>query len=326
MQQVIDQAVACDRVVAITGRSMERIAATAARLGYLRKPEGSVIEVSEIEAYAPKQVVIVTTGSQGEPLSALARMSRRSHKQVRIVAGDTVVMSATPIPGNESLIWRTINRLFGLGARVIYGSEQNVHASGHGYQEELRLMLSLTKPQFTVPIHGDQRHLTLYADLAAEMGLPASSIFLLYPGATVEFRNGKAFRGSSVPAGNVNVDGLGIGDVGDVVLSDRQLLAQEGIVLPVIAVDAGSCTLVSPPQIYSRGFVYMDEAQELIGQTCAHVSELVADFAAAGERDLDELYALIRSSVGQLLYDLTERRPLVLPVIVPIAAAPEISE
>jgi ribonuclease J len=323
VQQVIDQAIACQRVVAITGRSMERISATAARLGYLRIPEGHVIGIDEIEQYAPEQVVIVTTGSQGEPLSALARMSRRAHKQVRIVAGDTVVMSATPIPGNESLIWRTINRLFGLGARVIYGTEEGVHASGHGYQDELKLMLSLTKPRFAIPIHGDRRHLVLYHDLAVAMGLPASHVFLLYPGASLEFRNGKAYRGPSVPAGAVNVDGLGIGDVGDVVLSDRQLLAQEGIFLPVVVVDRQSGKLLAPPEVYSRGFVYMDEAQELIAGAQEHLTRVVEEFAASGSRDFEDLYATVRASVGKLLYGLTERRPLILPVIIPVGEADE---
>lgn len=318
VQQIINQAIACDRVVAITGRSMERIAATAARLGYLDMPEDSVVAIEEIDEFEPQQVVIVTTGSQGEPLSALARMSRRAHKQVRIVPGDTVVMSATPIPGNESLIWRTINRLFGLGAKVLYGSEEGVHASGHAYQEELRLMISLTRPQYAVPIHGDRRHLALYSDLAGEMGIPKSSIFLLSPGATVEFRHGKAYRGPNVPGGSVNVDGLGIGDVGDIVLSDRQLLSQEGIFLPVIVVARETGELLATPQVYSRGFVYMDEATELVQQVQDHLVSLVSEYAAGGERDFEALYSLVRSSVSRLLHDLTERRPLMLPVIIPV--------
>ncbi|NPV47411.1 MAG: ribonuclease J [Armatimonadetes bacterium] len=318
VQQIINQAIACERVVAITGRSMERIAATAARLGYLDMPEGSVVAIEEIDEFEPRQVVIVTTGSQGEPLSALARMSRRAHKQVRIVPGDTVVMSATPIPGNESLIWRTINRLFGLGAKVLYGTEEGVHASGHAYQDELRLMISLTRPRYAVPIHGDQRHLSLYRDLAVEMGMATDHIFLLGPGASLEFRQGKAYRGPNVPAGSVNVDGLGIGDVGDVVLSDRQLLSQEGIFLPVLVVDRTSGELLATPEIYSRGFVYMDEATELVRQVQDHLVSLAREYAATGERDFEALYALVRSSVSRLLYDLTERRPMVLPVIVPV--------
>jgi ribonuclease J len=323
VQQVINQAIACDRVVAITGRSMERIAATAARLGYLDLPDGAVVAIEEIDDFDPAQVVIVTTGSQGEPLSALARMSRRAHKQVRIVPGDTVVMSATPIPGNESLIWRTINRLFGLGARVLYGSEEGVHASGHAYQDELRLMISLTRPRYAIPVHGDRRHLALYSDLAVEMGIPPGNIHLLGPGASVEFRNGKAYRGPNVPAGSVNVDGLGIGDVGDVVLSDRQLLSQEGIFLPVIVLDRQTCELLAPPEVYSRGFVYMDEATELVARVQSHLTTLVSDYAADGGRDLEALYALVRSSVGRLLHELTERRPLMLPVIVPVGDAGE---
>lgn len=324
LQQVVEQASACDRLVAVTGRSIERIMATAQRLGYLDIPPGRLVGIDAIDDYPPERIVVVTTGSQGEPLSALARMSRRGHRQVKIVPGDTVVMSATPIPGNESLIWRTINRLFGLGARVIYGAEQGVHASGHGYREELKLMLALTRPRTVIPIHGDPRHLVLYSELAQDMGIDPGGIFVLYPGASVEFRGAKAYRSASVPAGAINVDGLGVGDVGDVVLNDRQLLAQEGIFLPVLVVDRETCGLVVPPTIYSRGFVYMDEAQELLDETCAHLAGVVADFAESGQRDLEELYAQVRSATSKFLYNRTERRPLVLPVIVPLGDSGEL--
>lgn len=321
VQQVIDQSVACCRRVAITGRSMERISATAQRLGYLRAPAGALMDIREIDDLPPEQVTIITTGSQGEPLSALSRMSRGSHRHVRIQAGDTVVMSASPIPGNESLIWRTINRLFGEGARVIYGSEAGVHVSGHAYREELKLMLSLTRPEFTIPIHGDQRHLVLYADLACEMGIERDRVFILYPGASVEFRNGKGYRAPNVPAGSVNVDGLGVGDVGDVVLNDRQILASEGIFLPVLVVELDTCKLLAPPEIYSRGFVYMDESAELIERARQRVLEAVETFHDEGGGAPDELYDRVKSAVGKLLYEITERRPMVLPVIIPVGEA-----
>lgn len=318
VQQVIDQSLACGRHVAITGRSMERISATAQRLGYLNAPEGALIDVRDIDDLPAEQVTVITTGSQGEPLSALSRMSRGSHRHVRIQEGDTVVMSASPIPGNESLIWRTINRLFGEGARVIYGSDSGVHVSGHAYREELKLMLSLTKPQFAIPVHGDQRHLVLYADLASEMGITHDRVFILRPGATVEFRNGKAYRGPNVPAGSINVDGLGVGDVGDVVINDRQILASEGIFLPVLVIERDTCKLLAPPEIYSRGFVYMDESVELIDQVKERVLQAVAAFHEEGGGEPDALYDRVKSTVGKFLYELTERRPMVLPVIVPV--------
>ncbi|MGE5532260.1 MAG: ribonuclease J [Bacteroidota bacterium] len=318
VQQVIDQSAANGRVVAVTGRSMERIVATAERLGYLHIPPDTMISIKNIDEVEPDEVTIVTTGSQGEPLAALSRMARGSHRHVKITADDTVVMSASPIPGNESLIWRTINRLFGEGARVIYGTDQGVHVSGHAYREELKLMLSLTRPRFVIPTHGDQRHLVLYADLAEEMGIPRDKIFQLYPGASVEFRNNKGYRGPNVPAGSVNVDGLGVGDVGDVVISDRNILASEGIFLPVLVVDRETRELLAPVEIYSRGFVYMDESEELI-QNAKDVVHTVAEaFRDAGEGELDELYDKVKSAVGKFLWDLTERRPMVLPVLIPV--------
>lgn len=323
IQQVLDQAAACGRVVAITGRSMERMVATAERLGYLTLPPRTLVDLNSIGSREPDEVVIVTTGSQGEPLSALSRISRRSHKQVRITEGDTVVMSATPIPGNESLIWRTINRLFGLGARVIYGADQGVHASGHGYREELKLMLSLTRPRYAIPIHGDQRHLMLYADLATEMGVPRNQVFILNAGASVVFRPGKAYRDANVPAGAVNVDGLGVGDVGEVVLNDRLLLAQEGILLPVLVLDRSSWELQAPPEVYSRGFVYMDEATELIGACRERIESVLLECRDSDERDWEELYATVRRSIARFLYDETGRRPMVLPVIIPIGEEAE---
>ncbi len=318
IQQVIDQSMACGRKVAVTGRSMERMTAVAARLGYLHVPPETMVDVRDIDELPPREVTVITTGSQGEPLSALARMARGSHRHVRIVEGDTVVMSASPIPGNESLIWRVINDLFAEGARVIYGSDQGVHASGHGYREEIKLMLSLTRPRFAIPVHGDQRHLVLYGDLAQEMGLPRERIFMLYAGASVEFRNGKGYRAANVPAEAVNVDGLGVGDVGDVVLNDRQILAAEGIFLPVLVVERDTMRLLAPPEVYSRGFVYMDQAQELVEATREVMLRTLEGFHEEGETDPEELYDRIKGSVAKFLYELTGRRPIVLPVIMPV--------
>lgn len=327
VQQVIDQSVISGRFVAVTGRSMERIVATAQRLGYLHVPPEAMVSIKDIDDLDPSEVTIVTTGSQGEPLSALSRMARGSHRHVKIAADDTVIMSASPIPGNESLIWRTINRLFGIGAHVVYGADQGVHVSGHAYREELKLMISLTRPRFTIPIHGDQRHLVLYAELAEEMGIPRERTFLLQPGASVEFRNNKGYRGPNVQAGSINVDGLGVGDVGDVVLSDRQILASEGIFLPVLVVDRQTHELLAPPDIYSRGFVYMDESAELIEQAKEVMLTAVAGFQAEEGLELDVLYDRVKAAVSKFLWNLTERRPMVLPVLVPVGEpAPEPTE
>jgi ribonuclease J len=318
IQQVIDQSMACGRKVAVTGRSMERMTSVAARLGYLHVPPEAMVDVRDIDQLPPREVTVVTTGSQGEPLSALARMSRGAHRHVRIMSGDTVIMSASPIPGNESLVWRVINDLFAEGARVIYGSDQGVHVSGHGYREELKLMLSLTRPQFAIPMHGDQRHLVLYVDLAQEMGIPRERIFILHPGASVEFRKGKGYRAGSVPAGSVNVDGLGVGDVGDVVLNDRQILSAEGIFLPVLVVERDTMELLAPPEVYSRGFVYMDESEELIQSAKEVMLRVMGTFHEEGGGTPEELYDRIKAGVAKHLYELTERRPMVLPVIVPV--------
>ncbi|MEI6503129.1 MAG: ribonuclease J, partial [Armatimonadota bacterium] len=299
VQQVIDQSVISGRRVAVTGRSMERIVATAERLGYLKVPHDAMVSIKDIDDLDPSEVTIVTTGSQGEPLSALSRMARGSHRHVKIAADDTVIMSASPIPGNESLIWRTINRLFGIGAHVVYGADQGVHVSGHAYREELKLMISLTRPRFVIPIHGDQRHLVLYNELAEEMGIPQERSFLLQPGASVEFRNNKGYRGPNVQAGSINVDGLGVGDVGDVVLSDRQILASEGIFLPVLVVDRQTHELLAPPDIYSRGFVYMDESAELIEQAKEVMLTVVAAFQAEEGLELNVLYDRVKAAVSK---------------------------
>lgn len=321
VQQVIDQSMACGRKVAVTGRSMERLTGVAARLGYLHVPPETMVDIRDIGELPDREVTVVTTGSQGEPLSALARMSRGSHRHVRIMPGDTVIMSARPIPGNESLVWRVINDLFGAGARVIYGSDQGVHVSGHGYREEIKLMLSLTRPRFTIPVHGDQRHLVLYADLAADMGIPRENIFLLYPGASVEFRNGKGYRAATIPAGSINVDGLGVGDVGDVVLNDRRILSAEGIVLPVLVVERDTLKLLARPEIYSRGFVYVDESEQLLEDAREVILHTVEVFHQDGSTDPEELYDRVKGSLAKFLYELTGRRPLVLPAIMPVGDA-----
>jgi ribonuclease J len=318
MQQVFARSAECGRKVAVSGRSMERIVQTALDLGYLTIPPDTLVAIGKIEDFEPKQITVLTTGSQGEPLSALSRMARGDHRWVEIGEGDTVIFSASAIPGNESVILSTINELYKRGARVIYRPEEGVHVSGHAYQEELRLLISLVRPKFVIPIHGDYRHIYRYRELAEEMGITKDRCFLLAPGATVEFGEGMAWRGAKVPAGSVNVDGLGVGDVGDVVLQDRHILASEGILLPVLVVDANTFLPVAEPEIYSRGFVYMSEAEDLIDGIKARVKEVAAELVENGCINPELLYEKLRSQVGKYLYSLTERRPMIVPVIMPV--------
>jgi ribonuclease J len=271
----------------------------------------------------PEEVTILASGSQGEPFSALSRMGVGEHKWIEIGEGDTVILSASAIPGNESMILRNIDNLFRAGARVIYGRDEGVHVSGHGNREELRLMLSLTRPQYAIPVHGDYRHLVLYRDLAVEMDIPEKNVLLMGPGISYEFRGGKAYRAASVPSGSINVDGLGVGDVGEVVLNDRQVLAEEGIVLPVVALDAETGDLVGGPDIYSRGFVYMNEAGDIVDELTDEVWNVYEGLAAAGRVDPEVLYDRLRSAVTKRVVQLTGRRPMVLPVIIPVGADEE---
>jgi ribonuclease J len=318
MQQVMDRSAECGRKVSVSGRSMERIMQTALDLGYLTIPADTLVPIERIDDFAPTQVTILTTGSQGEPLSALARMARGDHRWVEIGEDDTVIFSASAIPGNETVILNTINELYRRGAHVIYRPEEGVHVSGHAYQEEMRLLISLVRPRYVIPIHGDQRHICRYRELTTEMGIPKENCFLLEPGATVDFQDGMASRGPKVPAGSVNVDGLGVGDVGDVVIADRHILASEGILLPVLVVDAKTFLPVAEPEVYSRGFVFMSESEDLIAAIKVKVLEVVAAVTEEGRLDPELLYERLRSQVGKYLFSLTERRPMIVPVIIPV--------
>jgi ribonuclease J len=324
IEQVFQQSIKSGRRVAVAGRSMVRNIETAARLGYLDLPAVSLLPLDLVEDMPPEQVTVLASGSQGEPFSALSRMGVGEHKWIQIAEGDTVVISASAIPGNESMILRNIDNLFRAGARVIYGRDEGVHVSGHGNREELRLMLSLIRPEYVIPVHGDYRHLVLYRELAVEMGLPARRVLFMDPGTCYEFRGRKARRAADVPGGGVNVDGLGVGDVGQLVLNDRQILSAEGIVLPVVALDARTGELVGGPEIYSRGFVYMDEAEEIIAELREEVRATYCSLAESGQIDPEHLYDRLRAAVGKRVSGLTGRRPMVLPVILPIGEAPQL--
>ena len=264
LQQAIDSAFKFGRKVAVIGRSMVNVVNIAMELGYLKVADGVLIDISEINNYPANRLVILTTGSQGEPMSALTRMAMSDHRKVEIVPGDTVIISATPIPGNEKLVARTVDYLFRQGAEVIYESSAGVHVSGHGSQEELKLMLNLVRPQFFIPVHGEYRMLKVHAKLAQDLGVPKANIFIADNGSILEFTADTGAISGKVTAGAIMVDGLGVGDVGNIVLRDRRQLSQDGILIAVIAMDKENGCVVAGPEIVSRGFVYVRESEQLM--------------------------------------------------------------
>ena len=323
VQLVLNTAAHFDRKVCLVGRSMVQNCGIARDLGYLSVPAGILIDLEELDNYPPERLVLVSTGSQGEPTSALARMANRDHRQIEIVPGDTVVISATPIPGNEELVHRTVDNLFRLGANVLWsrsghdGSGQRVHVSGHGSQEELKLMLSLIRPQYFIPIHGEYRHLVHHARIAESLGVPQSNIFVIEDGEVVEFGNGWAQLGKPVPAGYVFVDGLGVGDVGNVVLRDRRVLAQDGILVALITVDRHTGELVGRPDIVTRGFVYARESEDLMDEARQEIESVLAGTGdgAAADADWSTVKGKIQGVLRRLFYKRTRRRPMILPVV-----------
>lgn len=319
IQQAVNTAALFDRKVAVVGRSMAQNIEIAEELGYLKIPDGIRIRVEEIPDRYPVEVVIMTTGSQGEPLSALTRIAMDDHKRVKIDKGDTVIISATPIPGNEDLVARTINHLFKRGAHVIYDPMTPVHVSGHGNRDDIRLMLNLTRPKYVIPVHGEHRHIARFFDLAEEMGIARDHTFAMEVGDVLEIDSRGARPAGKVAAGDVLVDGIGVGDVGDVVLRDRQHLAHDGMFIVVISVDRNTGALVAGPDIISRGFIFMEEATELIEEAKAVVLETVENLTSDDTAtEWTNAKSDIRSAVGKLLYARTHRRPMVMPVIMEI--------
>ena len=319
IQQIIDMAIKYGRKVAISGRSMVNNTTMAFELGYLHAPENIIVDIETIHRYRPEELVIVTTGSQGEPMSALSRMSGGSHRNVRVGEGDFIIISATPIPGNEKMVTKVVNSLLRLGAEVIYESMYDVHTSGHAYQEEQKLMLSMVKPKFFVPVHGEYKHLKKHAITAAGVGIPAKNIVIADIGDVISITQDKIAITDAVPAGRVLVDGLGVGDVGSVVLRDRRHLSQDGLIIAVAAIDAASGKLVSGPDIVSRGFVYMKEAEGLIADAKAVTRKVIEQAAQrGGRRNLEELRGAVRDQLSNLLYRNTKRSPMILPILMEV--------
>jgi len=317
IQQVIDSAAKHQRRVFIVGRSMSDIVHMALELGYLTTPDGILARLDELKGIPHNKVVFVTTGSQGEPTSALVRMANRDHRQVHILRGDTVVISATPIPGNESLINRTVDNLFKQGAQVLYDKVAPVHVHGHGGQEELKLLLNLVKPKFFIPIHGEYRHLSLHAKLAESVGIPKENTFVLEDGDILELNPQAGKITGKVSAGNVYVDGLSVGDIGSIVLRNRRMLSRDGIVVVIIAVNRQTGKLVGRPDIVSRGFVDTKESKDMIDESRDLVAHAL-DHGGARPAEWSFVNTKVRDILNKFYYEQTKRRPMILPVMVKV--------
>ena len=317
IQQIADVAISFGRVVCFQGRSMVKIAEIAKELGYLQLPDESVVEVGQLKKYRDDQICVITTGSQGEPMSGLFRMANSSHK-VNVGKGDMVIISASSIPGNEKSVGRVINQLYQHGAKVIYERMADVHVSGHACKEELKLMLTLTKPKFFIPVHGEARHLYQHKELAEELGIPEEDIFVTEIGDVVELTRNKGRIAGSVTAGSVMVDGSGVGDIGNVVLRDRKLLSEDGIFTVVITLNKQTGALLAQPEILSRGFVYEKNSEELLKETRERVKAKAAQFEKNHRSSWSSIKNDIRNSIKNYLYERTKRRPMVMPIIIEI--------
>lgn len=318
LQQAITAAYKYNRKVAIVGRSMVNVVSIAHELGYLSIPEGTLVEVEEASRLPKNKVLYICTGSQGEPMSALTRMAMGDHRQVEIVPGDTIIISATPIPGNEKLVARVIDLLFRQGAQVVYEPVSGIHVSGHPSQEELKLMLSLTRPKFFVPVHGEHRMLIKHAKLAREMGIPSNNVFVVENGQIIEFsrRTGRVI--GRVTAGRVLIDGLGVGDVGNIVLRDRKQLSQDGILIVVVTINKENGQVVAGPDIVSRGFVYVRESEELMDEAREKVKQALEKCSEKGVTEWSAIKSQVKDTLGKFLYEKTRRRPIILPIIMDI--------
>ncbi|MBS7263196.1 MAG: ribonuclease J [Eubacteriales bacterium] len=314
IQQIIDCAGRHDRKVCICGRSMTNICSIAVKIGKLNLPESMTVDVSNLKSVPPEKLVVITTGSQGEPMSGLSRMANDTHDRLKVGPNDMVIISATPIPGNEKMVSRTINSLCKKGCVVVY---EDVHVSGHACKEELKLILSLTKPKYFIPVHGEYRHLMEHAMLAESLKIPHENVFIPAIGTVIELNKSKGKMKETVPSGEILVDGSGIGDVGNVVLRDRRLLAMDGLVIVIITMAAEEGVMLADPDVVSRGFVYMKESEVMISEVKRMVAEYV-EGADLSDRDWNALKAGIKSMVHEYLWQQTKRSPMILPVIVEV--------
>ena len=319
IQQIVDAAVKHNRKVAVIGRSMENAVKTASELGYLQIPKNCIIDISQIGNYSDKQLVIITTGSQGEPMAALSRMASGEHRQVEIKANDKIIISASVIPGNEKTIGRVINDLMKLGAEVIYeGPTTDIHVSGHAKAEELKLIHTLLKPKYLMPIHGEYKHLKHHKDLAMLMGMNKKNIFVMNIGEVLEVTEKFAKIEGAVHSGQVFVDGLGVGDVGNVVIRDRKLLSQDGLIIVTLTMERHSSTVLAGPEIISRGFVYVKESEDLMEKARQLAAKTLEKCEDNGISDWSQIKSLVRDSLKEFVWQSTKRRPMILTIIMEV--------
>ena len=315
VHQIINSAYKYGRKVVIEGRSMVNVITTAAELGYLDIPENTLIDIEQMKNYPDEQMVLVTTGSQGESMAALSRMAANMHRKVQVKPGDTVILSSNPIPGNEKAVSKIINELTMMGAKVIF---QDVHVSGHACQEEIKLIYSLVHPKYAIPVHGEFRHMKAQADIAASLGIPKDNIFILHSGDVLELDEKKAEISGHVPCGAILVDGLGVGDVGNIVLRDRQHLAEDGILIVVLTLERFSNQLLSGPDIVSRGFVYVRESEGLMEEARHVVEDAIADCMDKHVSDWGKIKNVIKDALSDFLWKRTKRSPMILPIIMEV--------
>ena len=319
IQKIIDLARVCNRKVAISGRSMVNVVDLATEMGYIKVPANTIVDLNKAKNIPDKELVAITTGSQGEPMSALARMASSEHKAVKIKPGDRVILSSTPVPGNELTVANVVNQLLEKGAEVIYSDIADIHVSGHACQEELKLMHSLIRPKFFMPVHGEYRHLRTHAELAHSLGMPLENIFLLENGDCLTVSQKKAVKTEKVAeAEGIMVDGLGVGDVGNIVLRDRRLLSESGLIILVAAIDKGSNIIASGPDIISRGFVYVRENEDLIDEACSMAEDILQECLDKEMKDWNGMKTAVREGLRKFIYNKTKRSPVILPIFLEV--------
>ena len=318
VQQIVNSAVKYGRKIAICGRSMVNMINTAIELGYIKCPNNLFIDIDMINNYVDNQLVIITTGSQGEAMSALTRMATGTHKKVRITQNDLVIISATPIPGNEKYVSKVIDDLMQIGAEVVYSVLEDVHVSGHACQEEQKLIINLTKPKYFIPVHGDYRHLVAHSETAKAMGIAKENIFMLHNGLVLEMNNEGAKYGENVPSGKILVDGLGIGDVGSVVLRDRQHLSQDGLIIVVLTLQGGSGEVIAGPDVITRGFIYVKESENIMENIKNEVRQEIRECEYRGISDWTTIKNIVRENLRDYIFDKTKRNPMIIPIIMEV--------
>lgn len=319
VQRIIDTAVMFNRKVAISGRSMVNVVNIATELGYLKIPPNVIVDINKTKGMKDSEIVIITTGSQGEPMSALSRMATNEHKMLQIKRGDVVILSSSPIPGNEKTVSNIVNRLFAKGAEVIYSDIADIHVSGHACAEELKLIHTLIKPKFFMPVHGEYRHLRQHGLIAEDLGMPKSNIFVLENGEVLNIRKNQVVKSKeTVPGGAVYVDGLGVGDVGNIVLRDRKLLSEGGLIMVVAAIEKATGEVVSGPDIISRGFVYVRESEEMVASARKVVEASLNRFKKDKKKDWPAMKNAVRNDLQNHIYQTTKRNPVILPIFMEV--------